>query len=131
MSREETNGEVIAVKDGTQRPVPTAWRPIFVEVGNALASGDYELKSCRSEVVLEDPATPLQMRDYIQGYGATLVALPQESWESSVCIWYETHWDVLVDLWTEEEGRSDLVLKASVTEVEAGISLKVQMVYVP
>lgn len=46
-------------------------------------------------------------------------------------MWYGTHWDVLVDLWTQEEGRSDLVLSAKITEVPAGFSIKVHMVYVP
>ena len=131
MSRESSVGEVLACKDGTQRFIPTAWRPVFVEIVAAFANGDYELQSCRSRVALAAPDTSSQVRNYLQVYGATLVALPEESWKSSVCIWYTNHWDVLVDLWTKEEGWSDLVLKASVSEAEVGIAVQVQMVYVP
>ena len=46
-------------------------------------------------------------------------------------MWYGTYWDAFVDLWTKEEGRSDLVLSARVTEVSDGISIKLHMVYVP
>lgn len=131
MSSEAAAGEVLAVKDGTQRFIPTAWRPVFVEIVAALAKGDVELKSCRSGVTLAASDTSSQARNYLQVYGATLVALPEESWQSSVCIWYTSHWDVLVDLWTKEEGRSDLVLKASVSEADPGINVQIQMVYVP
>jgi hypothetical protein len=41
------------------------------------------------------------------------------------------HWDVLVDLWTKEEGRSDLVLGVKVTELAGEPRFTVQLVYVP
>jgi len=37
----------------------------------------------------------------------------------------------LVDLWTEQEGRSDLVLEAEVRESPAGFRFTLNMVYVP
>ena len=60
-----------------------------------------------------------------------LVELSDETWKSSVAQWMRTHWEVLVDLRTEGEGRSDLVLDARVYEVEAGYRFKVHAVYVP
>jgi hypothetical protein len=41
------------------------------------------------------------------------------------------HWEVIVDLWTKEEGQSDLVLSLMVTEAGAGHRFKVHLVYVP
>jgi hypothetical protein len=132
MNNENSVAEVPAVKDGSKEcPVPTAWRPIFVEVVNALVKQDYELQSCPSWVAAATPDVASQIRAYIQSYGATLVELPQDSWKSSVCIWSGSHWDVLVDLWTKEEGASDLVLGARVAEAEPGFSFQVQSVYVP
>jgi hypothetical protein len=64
-------------------------------------------------------------------YGETLVELPRETWESSVAQWMGAHWDVLVDLWTEGEGRRDLVLDARVHETESGFRFEVRLVYVP
>jgi hypothetical protein len=123
--------QVPAVKDGSkERPVPTAWRPVFVEVVEALVAHDYELKTCSSGIAVT-PDVASQIRAYIQSYDATLISLPQESWKTSVCIWYGSYWDVLIDLWTQEEGASDLVLGARVTEAKSGYSFQVEMVYVP
>ena len=40
-------------------------------------------------------------------------------------------WDVLVDLWSSSEGRSDLVLSLHVSETNNGFEFSVYMVYVP
>ena len=45
--------------------------------------------------------------------------------------WMGTHWEVLVDLWTKEEGRSDLVLHVKVVEDGASPRFTVHLVYVP
>ena len=41
------------------------------------------------------------------------------------------HWDVLIDLSTQEEGRSDLVMQAQIMETNDGYVVHVYMVYVP
>ena len=41
------------------------------------------------------------------------------------------HWDALIDLWTEEEGSGDLVLRVRVSEVDSEFLVAVYMVYVP
>lgn len=76
-------------------------------------------------------ATAEQVRDYLADYGATLVELPDHTWRTSVAQWMETHWDILVDLWTAEESRSDLVLEGKVVETSTGPRLTIHMVYVP
>ena len=79
--------------------------------------------------VPEEAASHIQ--SYLSDYGATLKSLPDEAWNSSVCIWTGSHWDVLVDLYTNEEGASDLVLSAHVTDTSHGFKIAVHMVYVP
>ena len=64
-------------------------------------------------------------------YGAALVDLPEESWDTSVAQWMETYWEVLVDLWTVQEGRSDLVLHARVFEVGYDFEIKIDSIFVP
>ena len=66
-----------------------------------------------------------------QDYGEELVKLPEESWDTSICIWMGDRWDVLIDLWTATEGRSDLVLSAGVSEKDEGQIVNIEMVYVP
>jgi len=132
VSDQNAGAEVVAVMDGSkERPIPTAWRPVFREVVSAFVAGDYRLMAGVScvEPVSIDVATHIE--NYIQDYGATLIQLPEETWNSSVCIWMGSHWDALVDLWTEAEGRSDLVLAARATDAKPGFAFTIQMVYVP
>jgi hypothetical protein len=48
-----------------------------------------------------------------------------------VCQWMETHWDLLVDLWTAESGRSDLVLAVRVFECDGDYRFEIDSVHVP
>ncbi|MBN6110699.1 DUF7668 domain-containing protein [Xanthomonas bonasiae] len=115
--------------ESEQRPVPNHWRQTFREVVAAFVAADYHFGEIPGvEPISTETATQIQR--YICDHGATLTALPDETWESSVCIWTGSHWDTLIDLWTQEEGRSDLVLHAHVTDAPA-FSVKVHLVYVP
>jgi len=132
MNENKLNAEVAAIKDGTlERPVATAWRAAFCQVVDAFVEGDYLLRDGVADVdsVPEEAASHIQ--SYLSDYGATLKSLPDETWNSSVCIWTGSHWDVLVDLYTNEEGASDLVLSARVTDTSHGFKIAVHMVYVP
>lgn len=67
----------------------------------------------------------------IDDYGdVTLTSLPDASWDTSVALWFGDRWRCLVDLWTEEEGRSDLVLDVDVFENGPGYRFSVNLVYV-
>ena len=45
--------------------------------------------------------------------------------------WMGSHWDVLIDLWSAEEGRTDLVLDARVQLVGEDPLVTVHAIYVP
>jgi hypothetical protein len=75
--------------------------------------------------------TAEQIENYIKNYGAELIELPEETWDSSVCSWAGTRWDALIDLWSSSEGRSDLVLSLHVSEKDNSFEFSVYMVYVP
>ena len=113
---------------GTQQPIPVDWRPRLAKIVAAFSEGDFALRRGVEGVQPVAAATATQVRDYLEDYGATLAALPEQSWETSVCCWSGHHWDVLVDLWTREEGRSDLVLHA---RVSGSGHVVIQAVYVP
>ena len=122
----------LALKDpDAAHPIASAWRPMLREVVRRLAQGDYELAQGVCGVEPVSASTAEQIRNYIAEYGATLVELPDETWRTSVAQWMGTHWEILVDLWTAEEGRSDLVLGGDVVETSAGTLLTVRVVYVP
>ncbi len=101
------------------------------KIVDAFARHDYRLSDGVAGVAPVSEKTATHIRTYIHEYGAKLVSLPKESWGTSVCIWMGDHWDALIDLWTEEEGSSDLVLQVHVSEVGGEPLIAVYMVYVP
>jgi len=120
------------VKDEvSQRPVPSIWRPVFREIVKAFVARDYRLSAGVPNVAPISPDTAAQIESYIQDYGETLVHLPDEAWDTSVMLWVGSRWEVLVDLWTQAEGRSDMILSVHVSESRPGFAFDVQMVYVP
>nr|GEU28411.1 hypothetical protein [Tanacetum cinerariifolium] len=115
--------------DGTsERPVATAWRPAFCHIVDAFVKGDYLLRDGVADVDPIPEETASHIQSYLSDYGATLKSLPDDAWNSSVCIWTGSHWDVLVDLYTNEEEASDLVLSARVTDTSHGFKIVVHMV---
>ena len=132
MQIENSSAEVFAEKDeNNERPIPSAWRSVFREIINAFVHHDYLLSSGIPGVAGVSDSTATQIKNYIDEYGETLTELPEETWDSSICIWTGDRWDALVDLWTISEGRSDLVLSAHVTESKTGFVFHIYMVYVP
>jgi hypothetical protein len=57
--------------------------------------------------------------------------LPEETWKTSACQWMRGYWDVLVDLFTVEEGASDLALAVRVYEEGSAYAFDIQSVHVP
>ena len=100
------------------------------EIVSALVRHDYRLSGLESvEPLTADDAD--RMSRNIASYGATLIDLPEETWDSSQAQWTGSHWDAFVDLWTAEEGRSDLMLSTEVWETKVGYRFEVEMVFVP
>lgn len=124
--------QVPALRDAdSERPIPSAWRPVIGEIVRAFVGRDYALSVGVPGVSPVSSETAEHIEKYIQHYGEELVELPEETWDSSVCIWMGVRWDALIDLWTSSEGRSDLVLSLRVSEDGSGFKFDVYMVYVP
>jgi len=121
----------IEKNEENELPIPSAWRPTFIEIVNAIVRKDYLLKNEIIGVSEVSTDTATQIKEYIDDYGEELVQLPPETWETSVYLWYGNHWEVLIDLWTIGEGRSDLVLRADVHEKDNGYMVDIKLVYVP
>lgn len=119
-------------QDGMSHLVPEDWRAELVDVVSALAEGDYTLSSLGDPVHEIDESTAMQIREAIEDYGATLAPLPEEAWQYAEAMWrVGDEYDVMVNLWTEEDGRSDLVLAATVIGEDSNIEIDVKLVYVP
>ncbi len=131
MSNAEPSG-VPALKDpDAAHPIPDAWRPVLCDVVRAFSQGDYALARSLPGVAPVAADTAEQIRADVADYGATLLELPADTWQTSVAQWMGTHWDILVDLWTAEEGLSDMVLSGHVIETSNGPLLTIHAVYVP
>lgn len=114
-----------------QQAIATVWRPTFAAVVKAFTRGDFTLSSGVPGVAPISPKLADQLRRYLEDYGETLTELSEDTWKSSVAQWSGTHWDVLVDLWTLESGRSDLVLDGRVYEAGDTYRYEIHLVYVP
>ena len=119
-------------KDESEGPVPELWRPTFSALVDSLVERAPTIGGGLPEVEPVPDAVREQCLSAVDNYrDVDLVPLPQETWKSSVTAWQGDHWLCLIDLWTEQEGRSDLVLEAEVRERTPGFRFTVTMVYVP
>lgn len=126
------SADVPVVKDPNgQAPVPTAWRAALAGVANAIGQGDYQ--ALASMAMIRPVSVPVAeaIAVNIRDYGVNLTDLPAESWLTSVSQWMGGYWDVLVDLFSIEEGASDLTLVVRVYEVGTEYSFEIQSVHVP
>lgn len=118
-------------KDGeNQQPIPIVWRRTIDEIVEAFISGNFRLKGINyvRDVSAEDADRIARNLDL---YGAHLQPLPEGAWETSACQWMGSYWDALVDLYTVEEGASDLALSLRVYEDADQFQFDVHSVHVP
>lgn len=113
-----------------EKPVPSGWRQTLGEIVEALRERNYQLRGIRRVEPVDDNTANIIARQ-IEGYGGTIASCPEQAWETSVCQWQLTYWEVLVDLFTVEDGLSDLVLHIMVYEESGDFIFKPHLVYVP
>ena len=124
----------------SRTPVPDRLRPALAEVVDRLVAGDFEGLKRDGIDPVPDSDLGLWIREYGRAPGtdepgrATLVSLPDEAWDVAELIAElpgpPRVWTVDVDLWTVEEGRSDLTMQAEVTETPDGLKVVVQDIHV-
>jgi len=111
-------------------PIPTQLRPALRSVVDELVRGNYAALE-RDGRAGRVGAEGLQRA--IAEYRRHLIDLPDEAFEVSGAIEVTNQartWAVDLDLWTEEEGRSDLTLSATVTETSSGVQVKIEDLHV-
>jgi hypothetical protein len=114
-----------------QGPIPTAWRHVFADVVEGLKGGDFDLVRRVQGVRPLSEKDAIRIADNIKRYGAQLVSLPEETWRTSACQWMIGYWDALIDLYTVEEGASDLALAVRVYEEGNAYAFEILSVHVP
>jgi hypothetical protein len=98
-----------------------------------------DLLVARKYEQLEQPASGTRlsagdMAEAVRQYGRVLVSPPEEAYESLDVIQVRNalppRWSVRVNLWTAEEGRSDLSLELTVTESGGGYAVEIDDIHV-
>jgi hypothetical protein len=133
MKKKTAEKVVEPVKDSDAfHAVPNLWRPVLTSMVSALVRKDYAFSRCGVAVKVPSKGDSKFIREYIEDYGETLVDIPESVWQKAECGWYDTHWEIMVDLWTAESGESDMVLLVHVKELkEGGYRFLPRSVYVP
>ena len=117
-------------KEAGEHPIPEEWRPRLRAIANALADGDYRLARHNIQGVRPiDEETASYLEDNVAAYGDGFVSLDGSTWERSIYVWMDGHWDVVVDLTTSNERVSDLTLHARIHESDG--SVEIWSVHVP
>lgn len=111
-------------------PVPDRFRPLIAAVVERLASGDFD--GIRREGFLRDDSPDHDFAMYVREYPATLVPLPEAAWEHAEVLPLDdgSGWFVVVDLWSREEGRSDLSLEGTLHDTDSGPRLLIHNIHV-
>jgi hypothetical protein len=118
-------------KDDHEHPIPEPWRPTFRRIASAFAAGDFQLRDHRIEGVAPiPPETAQYIAGNVAAYGEPLAPLNDATWERSIYLWMDGHWEMLVDLSTETEPVSDLTLHARLYEGDE-LRMEIDSVYVP
>ena len=125
------NEIIVEKNEDNELPIPSIWRLKFKEIISAFVKEDYNLSSEIKNVTPVSVETAKQIKEYIEDYGEQLIELPNETWNSSTYIYYGNYWNVLIDLYTKEEGFSDLVLNAEIRENNNEYIIDIKLVYVP
>jgi hypothetical protein len=121
----------VTKNEDEELPVPTEWRNPLTDIVECLASGEFNKLSSLPAVTLEGGWGWQDIETYVRAYGRKLTSLPEESWRTSIYLWMGGYWDVLVDLFTVEEGSSDLVLFVRVHPKEDSYIFQIDSVHVP
>lgn len=110
--------------------VPEFLVPHIRDIVRELAAGNYEKLEADGRA---GRLTAGQLREAIEHYGRTFVELPEEGLQYVWVYpqtWGENAWRVDVDLWTIEEGRSDLTLSMLMEKAGDGIRVGVENLHV-
>jgi len=119
-----------------QSPIPNIWRNTIVQIVEAFKDKDFARLSTIPNVGFVDIQYAAETAENIDHYGAHLVSLPEEAWDSSVCFYQGKHnenhfWKAIVDLFTEEECPSDLIINLQIYKQDDHYTYEIIDIYVP
>lgn len=115
-----------------QSPIPTIWRDTIILIVDAFKDKDFAGFNTITNVELIDLEYASELAEYIVDYGAHLISLSKDTWNTSVCLYMEDEfWKAIIDLFTAEEGRSDLILDLHIFKKQNQFEFQINGIYVP
>lgn len=98
---------VVKMDCDNELPIPNEWRKTIQQIVEEIKNKNYTNLSNLPDVFVSEKDFE-DMRSYLDEYGEELTSLPEETWNSSVYLWLESHWELMIDLWTVSEGSAFL-----------------------
>ncbi|OEY95090.1 hypothetical protein BJD20_17005 [Acinetobacter proteolyticus] len=119
--------------DEGPQAIPSIWRNTIFEIVEAFKNHDIGYYNQIKGIVSIDTNNFEEIISDINTYGEFLISLPDQTWESSQCIWKgDSCWHIFIDLYTISEGKSDLILFLTVEiDKNNNFSFYVNNFYVP
>lgn len=117
------------------KPVPERWRPLLWDLVHRLVMGDYAGLARDGFVSYVQGPDDDSIGTWIEDYPWRLIDLPEEAWEYSDHLLLSEPdtepdtWYASVDMWTGEEGPSDLTLEATVHDDGTSVSIQIDNVH--
>ncbi len=123
---------ISVLKDATNElPIPSVWRIGLKRLADAFVLA----QSIKADEYVSVAQIDVQTKDInsanIMAYPDALGPLAEKSWDTSICIWSEDHWKVLVDLSSADGETTDLVLHAIIREDNDRFVVESGLIYVP
>lgn len=118
----------IEKNEDKELPVPTVWRDSISKIVDSIPFG----KTMENLPYLAhvSPEDAKYFSKNISDYGKIIDPVSPMTWVTSIYLWMDGYWDVLVDLFSGGE-RIDLVLFLRVTESDDGYKFYVESIHVP
>ena len=117
--------------ENIEQTIPPEWRPALIAIVEDIRSRNLRSKEALGYDISIDLTEIDDIYRSIDHYGGELVSLPEDTWKTSICRWMGSYWHLLIDLFTAEEGLSDLVLFVDAYEQENFTSFRIRSVHVP
>lgn len=114
-----------------EQPIPLKWRPALERIVDDIRGRNLGPDEAEGFTISVESGDADHIYKSIDSYGDELIEIPEAAWQTSICRWMGDHWNLLIDLFTVEEGTSDLVLFVDLYEQGETKRFEVQSVHVP
>ncbi|WP_194903818.1 DUF7668 domain-containing protein [Catenulispora rubra] len=112
-------------------PVPERFRPVLEQIAERIAAGDYDCLTRDFSPYADAPVHDLGV--WARDYPATFVAFPPEAWQYAH-VFHDRErgeWMIDIELWSVEEGRSDMMLETVIREHDGQVQVEIRDLRVP